>query len=230
MQIEEYAKHTQFYTGELPPLLRGLLTTESWESLADLGCGDGALLAALNSERYLDGKSVFAVDLSKSRIHLIKQINENFNCLQKDACDTGLENGSIDILLSTQVIEHVANDGDMVREIDRVLSPNGTVYLSTIFKKWYGWYFYRCNGKWTIDPTHVREYSSDEELLGLFLPNGLKVEMTRKVLRKTPLLDAILRRVGAGRGIYENRILRFLRKITLPIPGYYIWEIVCKKP
>lgn len=201
-----------------------------WNTVADLGCGEGVLLNSLHDLGYFVGKSVFAVDESCDRLEQVKNVNDEFICLPEDACRTSIKSSSIDLVISTQVIEHVPDDNAMVKEIYRILSPGGTAYINTIFKKWYGWYFYRCNGKWTIDPTHVREYSSDEELLGLFLPNGLKVEMTRKVLRKTPLLDAILRRVGAGRGIYENRILRFLRKITLPIPGYYIWEIVCKKP
>jgi len=127
------------------------------------------------------------------------------------------------------VIEHVHNDEEMVREIRRVLAPNGIVYLSTVFKKWYGWYFYRCNGKWTLDPTHLREYNHDEQLLDVFERSEFEVLENRKSLDGRPVLDAVLRRIGANRKIYDNRLLRLFRAIRIPIPGYHIWEIVCQK-
>ena len=122
------------------------------------------------------------------------------------------------------------DDEAMVKEIQRILIPGGTAFVDTIFKKWYGWYFYRCNGKWTMDPTHVREYTEDKQLLDLFTKNGLGVQATKKNLRQVPLMDSVLRRLGASRDAYRNSALNLLRNITLPIPGYYIWEVICKKP
>ncbi len=229
MSIETYSRRTQFYTGVVPPLLTNLLAKGSWQSFLDLGCGDGALLRALNSEGIFSGKTVYAVDLSETRIGLVKGINKDFICLIGDACDTGVQPGSIDFLVSTQVIEHVRDDAEMVKEMNRIVSPNGAVYLSTIFKKWYGWYFYRCNGKWTLDPTHLREYTRDNQMLGLFEQYGFEILENQKSLDGRPLLDAVLRRIGASRNVYDNRCLKLLRKVQIPIPGYYIWEIVCRR-
>ena len=39
-------------------------------------------------------------------------------------------------------------------------------------------------------------------------------------------LDFTLRRVGATGWAYNNRLLALLRRIKVPIPGYYSWEIV----
>tara|TARA_B100000315_G_C14171536_1_gene404788 strand:- start:138 stop:590 length:453 start_codon:yes stop_codon:yes gene_type:complete len=149
--------------------------------------------------------------------------------MQDDVCQTQLPDASIDFLISTQVIEHVQNDSDMVSEIHRILAPNGTVYLSTVFKRWYGWYFYRCNGKWTLDPTHLREYTHDDQLLDILKKRGFDVVQNKKTRDGRPLLDAITRRLGGGRKIYENRVFKRLRRFCIPIPGYYIWEIVCTK-
>ena len=169
------------------------------------------------------------MELSRSRLDVVKQINSNFTCLLSDACDTPVKTGGIDFLVSSQVIEHVENDLDMVKEMHRILSPGGTLYLSTIFKKWYGWYFYRCNGKWRIDPTHLREYDRDDQLLPLLERQGLEVLVNKKTLDGRPIMDALLRRLGAARSVYVNPLLKRLRGIRVPIPGYYIWEIVCKK-
>lgn len=219
----------QFYTDEVPSLLIDFLRSSRWSTLADLGCGEGVILNALNQLGYFTGKSIFAVDQSADRLKRVQNINDGFTCLNADACITNIESNSIDFVVSTQVIEHVFDDNAMLQEVYRILTPGGTAYINTIFKKWYGWYFYRCNGKWTIDPTHVREYRSDPELLDLFPLNELDILDTNKTLRRTPLLDAVLRRLGASRNVYRNRLLGSLRKITIPIPGYYIWEVVCKK-
>ncbi len=229
MDLEEYAKRTQFYAEAVPPLLRDLLGGTQWDSCLDLGCGDGSLLYALNKQGYLTGKSVYAVDISQARLDQVKQINPDIMCLRSDACQTQLQDGSIDFLISTQVIEHVEEDADMVREIRRVLARNGTVYLSTIFKKWYGWYFYRCNGRWTIDPTHRREYTQDRQLLDIFRRCDFEILESKKILDGRPVLDSLLRRVGAGNKVYDRRLLRVLRRVSVPIPGYYIWEIAGRK-
>ena len=229
MDIKEYSKRTQFYTEDVPQLLSRFLDGTPWTNCLDLGCGDGALLYALNKKGSFTGKSVCAVDLSASRLELVRQINSDIVCYPRDVCETQIEDGGIDFLISTQVIEHVESDAKMVEEIHRVLAPSGTVYLSTVFKKWYGWYFYRCNGKWTLDPTHVREYTQDNQLLDLFKQSDFDILETKKTLDGRPLLDAALRRMGAGNSIYNNRFLKWFRAFSVPIPGYYIWEIVARK-
>jgi 2-polyprenyl-3-methyl-5-hydroxy-6-metoxy-1,4-benzoquinol methylase len=229
MNLGDYAKRTQFYTEDVPQLLSNYLDRVHWNSCLDLGCGDGSLLYALDKKGYLAGKTVYAVDMSESRLELVRHINEDIVCLRRDACETQIQDGSIDFLISTQLIEHVPNDTEMVKEIQRILSSNGTVYLSTVFKKWYGWYFYRCNGKWTLDPTHLREYTHDDQLLGIFRDHGFEVLENEKTLDGRPILDSIMRRIGAGRKVYNNRLLKMLRAVSIPIPGYYIWEIVCAK-
>ena len=159
--LEEYSKRTHFYVDEIPPILSVLLEETGWQHCLDLGCGDGALIAAMHNQGYLDGKLLYAVDASESRIDSVRKISPEIRCIVGDACDTQMEDGSIDLLISTQVIEHVSNDDDMVKEMHRLLRSDGTLYLTTIIKKRYGWYFYRCNGKWTLDPTHVREYGHE---------------------------------------------------------------------
>ena len=229
MNLEQYAQRGQFYTEEIPPLLMDFLDNTPWGNCLDLGCGDGALLHALNNNGYFAGKTIYAVDQSQHRLDLVRQISNDIVCSQGDVCDTQIPDGSIDFLISTQVIEHVSSDADMVKEIRRVLAQNGTVYLSTVFKKWYGWYFYRCNGKWTLDPTHLREYTHDEQLLDIFKEYDFEILATKKTLDGRPLMDSVLRRVGAGNKVYGNLLLKRLRSVSVPLPGYYIWEIVGRK-
>ena len=226
---KDYSDRLQFFAERVPPLLEEALGQSDWGNILDLGCGDGALLDALNKKGYFEGKTVYAIDLSEQRINSAKAINDAFVCSVADASHTGLEDGSLDFLITDQVIEHVPSDEEMVREIHRVMAKNGTVYIGTIFKQKYAWYFYRCNGKWTIDPTHVREYTRDGQLLDLLRKHGLEVVKTKKTMESRPLMDAVLRRIGAGSSAYEMRGLKTLRRLRLPIPGYFNWEILCRK-
>ena len=229
MNIEDYSKYEQFYADDIPPLLINLLKETDWRSCLDLGCGDGALVSALYNQGYTKDKSVYAVDSSAKRIDEVKKISDTINCIVADGSHTQLETSSIDLLISTQVIEHVDNDHDVVEEMQRLLCAGGFLYLTTVIKKRYGWYFYRCNGKWTLDPTHVREYTQDDQLLDILRSQGFEILINQKSLEGRPLVDAVLRRLKAPRNIYNNRLLKSLRAVRIPIPGYYHWELVCRK-
>lgn len=230
MDIREYSEYMQFYTDEVPGLVKKYLTTAKWGNFLDLGCGDGALLYALDKTGLLKGKVVQALDLSEARIRLIKNINKDFIGFVDDACDIkNIKDKSIDFIASSQVIEHVSSDEKMISEIKRILRDDGTVYISTVFKKWYGWYFYKFGGRWVLDPTHLREYSRDNQLFDILEKNGFEIIENKKTLESRSLIDFVLRKMHAGRYVYSNKILKALRVIKIPIPGYYEWEIVFRK-
>ena len=62
------------------------------------------------------------------------------------------ENCSFDSVVSFQVIEHIEEDIDFVREVARVLRPNGKFVVSTP----------NAPMSLTRNPWHVREYNADE--------------------------------------------------------------------
>jgi len=231
-ELEDDARHIHFYSDDIPELITKHIRGLEWETLLDLGCGDGRLLFALDKKGYLAGKHVYAIDLSPTRVERVKRLGLGIECFAGDACDiSSIENGSIDLLITTQVIEHVQDDARMVQEIGRVLREGGVYYLNTVFKKWYGWYYHRCNGKWAIEPSHLREYTRGSQLLDILEANQLEVLESKKIPAWYSILDFILHRVGATGWVYDNKLLALLRKVKVPIPGYYAWEIVgVKRP
>ncbi len=233
MNIEEYSqKATYFYTENIPPLLEKILKNHEVETLLDIGCGDGTLLKALQTKNYLKNKTVFATDLSKNRLQRVKRINKSFICLKRNAENLhNIEDSSIDLLISTQVIEHVQNDLNMIKEVKRILKPKGRAYITTVFKKWYGLYFYRNNGHWRLDPTHVREYTKDKELLNNIKKYNLEIVESQKSLFWFSILDYFFRKLNISQEIFiRGRFLRTLQLIKLPILGYYNWEISIYNP
>jgi len=229
MNIEEYAKVApQYYTDEVPPLLIFLLKNNIVSKLLDCGCGDGSLLYSLKKRKLLRGLDVIGIDLSPSRVSLIKKIDTKFTA-NIDSAETlkTVRDNSIDILVTTQVIEHV-NDKKMTTSIHRVVKKCGIIYLSTVFKKWYGWYFYRRDGRWLLDPTHLREYTSDSQLLNLFRKDFYLV-VNKKSLQWFPIADFVLKRIGPLVRSRDNLFWKVIRSIRVPILGYYLWEIVLVK-
>jgi len=231
MDIEEYAKkYAHLYSENISRILLELVENFEWKSFADLGCGDGSLLYALNKMNRFEKKIVYPVDLSETRIDAVKKINPDFKCIVSDVCDiVKLNDKSIDLVVSTQVIEHVEDDEKMIRELSRVVKDHGYIYLTTIFKKWYGWYYYRCRGKWVLDPTHLREYEDDNELFDIFKKYDFTVVINRKTILKHSLINKIIKLFKIKINL-DNKVIEVLREYTkIPVPGYYIWEIVIKK-
>jgi len=231
MKLDEYSKkYIHYYSDDLPELIEVIFNRHTVKRFADLGSGDGSILFALFQKGLLDHvDEITAVDISWDRINNVKKISKRICCIVSDVGNLEmLEGGSLDFVISNQVIEHMPEEEKLLKEAFRILSKGGMFYLSTVFKKWYGWYFYRCNGKWTLDPTHVKEYTDESQLLDIIKKYDFELLVSKKEMFWFPVLDFILKRVGISRDTYENEFLRLLRNIKVPIIGYYNWEILLR--
>lgn len=232
MNIEAYANNLPLYYGTtIPNLLKKYLDKNLFKSLLDCGCGDGSLLFALKYNNYFKNKKITAIDLSKTRIEIVKRIDPQINAFVDSAeILSKIQNNSVDFFISNCVIEHV-DDKKMIKAMDRVVKKNGIIYLATVFKKWYGWYFRRKNGKWVMDLTHLREYAKDEELFNLIDKKKYKIIEEQKTRLYFPIIDFFMRRLSIeDRELFvNNKLFNFLRNIKIPIIGYYNWEIILRK-
>lgn len=226
MDIEEYSKIApQYFTDEAPQLIKNILKDNSFGQILDCGCGDGSLLYYIRKHHLHKKARVDAIDLSVERVRLAKKIMKKFS-VRVDSAETLKTVGtrSIDLFISEQVIEHL-DDKKMVKAVSRVTKPGGIVYLSTVFKKWYGWYFYRNNIGWVLDPTHLREYTYDDQLTRLFSDDFYQIT-NKKTLQWFPVADFIFKRIGKVGRSRDNLIWQILRSLRVPVPGYYLWELV----
>lgn len=114
-------------TGEIRTLL-------PCRAYLDAGCGDGRYLAALPSLGPLPGRIV-GVDIAESILETARRA-----CLgagvQAELVRANLEalpfaDGSFDVILRAQVIEHLLAPERGVSELARVLEPGGTLLLTT---------------------------------------------------------------------------------------------------
>ncbi|MFH1388446.1 MAG: class I SAM-dependent methyltransferase [Patescibacteria group bacterium] len=233
MDIESYTKSSpQYYTGMVPKVLEKYLNSlNEYEHILDCGCGDGSILFALKTNGFLKNREVTAVDISRERVDLVKLLDSRIKARVDNAEELKtVKTSSVDFVISTQVIEHV-DDKKMVATLGRILKKNGLVYISTVFKKWYGWYFYRKDGAWVLDPTHLREYITERDLIDIFTKSGFRLEYNGKKMQWFPIADFFLKHIG-GKVTLRYRTSLFwklLRSIRLPIVGYYEWELVFRK-
>lgn len=229
MNIEEYSKIApQYFADEAPLLVVKLLKQNVFDRILDCGCGDGSLLYYINKYELGKKAEVNAIDLSKKRVAIAKKISKKFR-VRVDSAETlkTVKTASIDFFISEQVIEHV-DDKKMVNTMYRVTKKDGIAYLSTVFKKWYGWYFYHNEIGWVLDPTHLREYRNDEQLFRLF-KGKFRIVDTSKTLQWFPVVDFFAKRFGRLDRNRNTWMWKVARLIRVPILGYYNWEIVLER-
>ncbi|MCX6742159.1 MAG: class I SAM-dependent methyltransferase [Candidatus Pacearchaeota archaeon] len=173
------------------------------DNILDLGCGEGQIITAI-LEKY-PHKSVWGVEISPRRVEELKQAFPSGKFFCEDVCNTSLQNNFFDLAISTQVIEHLEDDKTFVKECKRILKEGGYLYVDSVIKKPWAIYKYRYKRRFVLDPTHEREYSSQDDFLRLF-----KDDFRIISIKTYPV----------------KRRLSFL---TIPIPGYYIVEGLFKK-
>lgn len=240
MDFETYSRtFLHFHTDDIPDLLSTKLSKNKSGIICDFGAGDGAFLIALKQRGFLvNFEKVIAVDLSKERCDRLRQYTD-FYVINSDVTNIKeLNAGSIDFVICTQVIEHV-DEVELLSEIRRVLVPGGYLYIASIIKKWYGWWYYRTNdGRWAMDPTHLREYSSKDSFETVLSRGGFQIEETRVSRLKLSIIEFIVRRIivpvfnprEINSYFRRHKIINFLRgKFNFYPPGYFIVESLVRK-
>lgn len=226
--------HRHFYTAALPPLLLETVTEHSGGVVADLGAGDGATLWALE-RRGLLGETAYAVDLSRERVARAEGISLRIRGIVADATQVdALADGSVDGVIASQVIEHLEDDRALAPEIARLLKDEGWWYVGTVLRERRAWWVYRVDGRWQLDPTHVREYVSESDLLSALEHPLLRIDRVKTTPLRYPVLDLALRGAAVARvlprdalsGAYARRpSLAHARRVRLRVPGYRLLEV-----
>jgi SAM-dependent methyltransferase len=97
------------------------------EAFLDAGCGDGRYLAALAAELPMRRAGV---DISE-RILDTARLQTDAELRRANLESLPFADGEFDLVLCSQVVEHVVDANAAARELARVLRPGGTLVLST---------------------------------------------------------------------------------------------------
>lgn len=132
--------------------LRSLKIPENGVIL-DMGCGDGALAGVIHNTL---NNHIIGVDTDPYAIALARGIFEKRGYrgefFKIEGYATEFPDGKFDAAVCSDVIEHVADPVDLLREIKRVLRPGGHLVITTPLRF----------SERPIDPLHVQEWFSGE--------------------------------------------------------------------
>lgn len=124
----ENAEHTHSY---LYHPIKELLTEKKDQLILDVGCGNGWLSNALIGE----GFNVYGIDASVSGIEIANKSNPGrffIHDVNQDELPTELHNISFDVIISTEVIEHLYSPKRYLDFCHKILlEKKGEIILST---------------------------------------------------------------------------------------------------
>jgi len=235
VELSDYSRvHRHFLTGWLPPLLGRLAAAHPPEVLVDLGSGDGPMIWALREAGLATGR-VYAVDLSPERVAAAAAIDDGVVGIVSDATRVPeLPDGCADAVICSQVIEHVPDDRALAPELARLLRPGGWWYVGSVLRGPRAWWIYRRDGRWWLDPTHVREYPTRDAFCAALRHPELELEVLRTEPFRFPVVDLALRAVARTGLIGPERLSTFytgrrrslerMRDLRVRIPDYRLIE------
>lgn len=175
------------------------------KSVLDVGAG-----SAWVAKHFQDDKNANTVslDISKTNVYKAKQIVniDTHSPIVADSFNLPFADNSFDLVIASEIIEHVVNPKNFVEELLRVTHTAGKLIVTTPYKEKLRYYLcIHCNQK---TPVHAHIHSFDEKKL-------LSYSISQSNLPKYE--------------VFGNKLLIFLRTYVLlkyfPFP---LWKIVDK--
>jgi ubiquinone biosynthesis O-methyltransferase len=140
----------------------------------EVGCG----LGYFSNKAFRLGAKVTGIDIGSSLVSINKKKTPKGNFKVASASNLPFKNNQFDIVLSTEVIEHVDNQKKALSEMIRVLKKGGILVITTpnkIFKPLFDF----------LSFVKIRPYQGNEkwiyswEMLKIMKKNGLKLQKER---------------------------------------------------
>lgn len=144
--------------------------------LLDLGCSDGT--TTYNISRVSPKLKVTGLDLYKEAIDFAKTKYENINFIFADAHKLPFKSGTFNYVTAIEILEHLQNPDEALKEIKRVLKPNGTLIIgqdtdSLLFKTIW-WFWGKTKGS-VWQNSHISSIAPDK-LIKKIKKAGFKIE------------------------------------------------------
>ena len=108
-------------------ILERVVVDRPGANIVDLGCSSGYLLADI-SRAHADALLI-GVDLVTGGLRKAHALVPSARRGQADACNLPLADGSVDAIVSANLLEHIADDDAALREVRRVLRPGASATI-----------------------------------------------------------------------------------------------------
>lgn len=149
-----------------------LVDIEKNSCILDIGCGIGLFLQKLNTT--IDNALIVGIDVNTYALSYAHKIVPSAHLIRAVADKLPFLKKKFNAIFALDLIEHLKNPSDFLKEVHRVLSDNGSLTLSTPDR--YSIYLVRGKskveqavfnvsrilGSAKVDPTHVKEFTLHE--------------------------------------------------------------------
>jgi ubiquinone/menaquinone biosynthesis C-methylase UbiE len=213
MEEEQYAEFGKTHFGSVSRSKLARIRQDAGESVLDVGCGPGLYLEALAGLGFkvtgVDASSVFVNQAAKTGAH-VETID-----LQREKL-TLFEDAAFETVLMLDILEHVSNDVELLKDGFRVCKKNVIITVPARMSEAFDnsqLVFGSC-----VDPTHLRYYSM-EDLRRLFDRAGIKGYKIEVGLRFDPVLYSVFPK-------YLRYPLAFLNRALLKVSDRNLFATV----
>lgn len=158
----------RWHYGKVEAVMTLLDTARLPKSILDVGSASGWFLSEV--KKRLPDSSCTGVDVYEPAITYAKKHYKNIDFRVGDAHKLPFKSASFDLVICTEVLEHVVNPENVVSEIGRVLKPGGEAVIemdsgNLLFRMaWYWWTNIR-KGVWRDSHLHVFNAEILEKML-----------------------------------------------------------------
>lgn len=214
---EEYRPYTS-YPGQLIKYIFDRFNMQPGQKLIDIGCGRGDFL--FNFKKL--GMKVYGIDKEKYPSDLLNEIDIKLGSI--DSLSSMFEPNIFDYVFCKSVIEHIQDPGILLKEIYRILKPNGLLIIMT--PDWIS------NIKIFFDDyTHITPFTktSLKDALNMFGFRNTETELFYQlpIIWKCPhlkILSWLIRKIvpiDIATTLNNNKIEKFVRwSCELQVLGY----------
>lgn len=151
-----YAQQHQKMAENLGREVAGKLHARGFQGgrIIDVGCGSGATAIVLAQE--FPQSEVVGIDLSKPLLHLASQAAQAAGLADRvrfeigDAERIAYEDNSFDVVLSLNMVHIVEHPIQMLNEIERILVPEGSLFIVDLKRSWLGLFEKEMNSSLTL--------------------------------------------------------------------------------
>jgi SAM-dependent methyltransferase len=96
-------------------------------TIADVGCSTGYLLEDVGAA--CSGATIIGVDLIAAGLEKAHRLVPDAQLLRADVCELPICDGTVDAVVSANLLEHVPDDRRALREFARILRPGGRAVI-----------------------------------------------------------------------------------------------------
>ncbi len=112
-------------------IIHEFLQSIPYETVLDVGCGDGGLFGLLSGKAQYTGIDISPTQLAAFRSQIKKlKVKSSPTLIEADITKLPLKDASFDLALACDVLEHVLDPEKVLREFKRVVKKDGYIIFS----------------------------------------------------------------------------------------------------